>query len=186
MIQDLPDSSFVNFWDEFQNTSYRAPTLFDPYASESDKKIMSDGWFDHHMPDLNQRNPLLANYLIQNTIWWVEQFELDALRIDTYAYSDQVFMADLSHRLLQEFPELNLFGETWVHGSAVQNWFTDGAHLGKGYSSGLQGVTDFQLYYAINDALMNPEGWAEGLNKIYYTLSKDYSYVFSRKQCRIS
>ena len=177
MYQDLPDSSFINFWSDFQRTSYRATTLFDPYSAETDKKIMTDGWFDQHMPDLNQKNPLLANYLIQNSIWWVEQFNIDALRIDTYAYSDQMFMSDLSNRLLLEFPDLNLFGETWVHGSSVQNWFTEGAHLGKGYSSGLQGVTDFQLYYAVNDAFRSPEGWAEGVNKIYYTLAKDYTYV---------
>ena len=174
MLSDLPDSSFVHQWPSFQRTNYRATSLMDPYASDKDKKIMTDGWFDHHMPDLDQTNPLLSNYLIQNSIWWIEAFDLDAFRIDTYAYPDQDFMSELSSRILGQYPDFTIFGETWVHGSAVQRWFVEGKPGQKNLDSHMPGVTDFQLYYALNEALSRPPGWAEGLNRVYYTFAKDY------------
>ncbi len=176
MIQDLPDSSFIHHWPSFQRTNYRATTLMDPHASKSDHQIMTQGWFDHHMPDLNQRNPLLSKYLIQNSLWLIETFSLDAFRIDTYAYPDQHFMSDLNHSILQEYPDFFIFGETWVHGSGVQNWFIEGKRGQKDHDSELMSVTDFQLYYAINDALNQADGWAEGLHRLYYTLAKDHLY----------
>lgn len=176
MIQDLPDSSFIHHWPAFQRTNYRATSLMDPHASQNDQSIMTDGWFDHHMPDLNQKNPLLATYLIQNSLWLIEHFGLDAFRIDTYAYPDQHFMSDLNKHIMKEYPDFFIFGETWVHGNSVQNWFTEGTPGIKDHDSGLMSVTDFQLYYAINDALTKPDGWAEGLHRVYYTLAKDYLY----------
>ncbi|MDP4827195.1 MAG: alpha-amylase family glycosyl hydrolase, partial [Flavobacteriales bacterium] len=113
IYKDLPDSSWLNVWDQYTRTNYRAVALVDPYASDYDKKRMTDGWFDRHMPDLNQRNPHLANYLIQHSIWWAGHYGIDSYRIDTYAYPDQLFMKELAERLHREFPTLFLFGETW-------------------------------------------------------------------------
>lgn len=90
-IRDMPMDDWVNVWPEFTRTNYRTSSLHDMYASEADKKLMSDGWFDKQMPDLNQRNPFVANYLIQNNIWWVEYAQVDAFRLDTYPYSDLQF-----------------------------------------------------------------------------------------------
>lgn len=181
ILKDLPDSSWINNWDEFQRTTYRATTLLDPYASSADRKKMTDGWFDHHMPDLNQKNPLLADYLIQNHIWWIEMAGIDALRIDTYAYPDQVFMAEWAEAIKTEFPEITLFGETWVHGTPVQAWFVDESDINRAYDSGLESVTDFQLHYAINNALSEKEGWTEGSLRLYYTLAKDVLYAEPEK-----
>lgn len=176
IIQDLPDSSWLNNWDEFTRTTYRAPTLFDPYASEADRKLMSDGWFDHHMPDLNQRSPLLANYLIQNHLWWIEYAGIDAFRIDTYAYPDQEFMVDWAKRIQKEYPDLFMFGETWVHGTPVQASFVENSFPNTELRSAIPSVTDFQLHYAINNALNEDEGWTEGSMRLYYTLAKDIIY----------
>lgn len=176
IYQDLPDSSWVNFWPEFTRTTYKAPTLMDPYASEEDKRKMTDGWFDHHMPDLNQRNDELANYLIQHSIWWIGHFGVDAFRIDTYAYPDQAFMAKLGERILEEYPTFFMFGETWVHGTPIQAWFTDKNGAKKPFESHLQSVTDFQLHYALNSALNENFGWTEGASRLYYTLAKDILY----------
>ena len=175
-FQDLPATDWIHQFEEFTKTTYRAPTLMDPYASESDKEIFSNGWFDRHMPDLNQQHPLLANYLIQNTIWWIEYANLDGLRIDTYAYSDQDFMTQLGKVLQEEYPGFSFFGETWVHGSPVQAQFTQNNNLRKGYNSYLPGVTDFQMYYSILDALGKDQGWTDGVAKIYFTLAKDFLY----------
>lgn len=178
----LPSEAWVHRHDVFFKTSYRAPTLMDPHASAYDKHKFTHGWFDHHMPDLDQTNPHLAAYLIQNTIWWVEYAGLHGLRIDTYAYADQEFMSDLVRAVLREYPTLGIFGETWVHGNAVQSWFTDN-RVDEGNDSPLPGVTDFQLYYSINDALGKDMGWTEGVSRMYYTLAKDFLYKDPLRNC---
>ncbi|MEM6395054.1 MAG: glycoside hydrolase family 13 protein [Bacteroidota bacterium] len=175
-IQDLPSEDWIHQWPEFTKTTYRATTLLDPHAAEYDRKLMTDGWFDHHMPDLNQLNTQLANYLIQNSIWWTLYSGQAGFRIDTYAYPDPSFMAEWNKRLLAEFPDLGIFGETWVHGPGVQSWFVGGGHLSQTYDSELPGVTDFQLYYAIGEALGQDPGWTNGVMRLYYTLAQDHLY----------
>ena len=181
MIKDLPDPSWIHVQDSFLRTTYRETTMFDPHASEADRKLFADGWFDTHMPDLNQNHHLLAKYLIQNTLWWVEYASIEALRVDTYAYPDQRFMSDWGQAVLREFPDLSIFGETWVHGTSIQAWFTDGNGLNKDFRSNLPAVTDFQLHYAINKSMNEPFGWTEGVNSLYYTLAKDFLYTSPEK-----
>lgn len=176
MYKDIPDSSWFHWWDDFTRTSYRATTLIDPHASKKDFEAMTNGWFDYHMPDLDQTNPELANYLIQNSLWWIENANLDGFRIDTYAYSDQQFMADLTETILDEYPGFSIFGETWVHGSFTQSWFTEGQQGSKSFDSHLPSVTDFQSYYAINEALAKDFGWTQGAARLYYTLAADGLY----------
>lgn len=175
LIRDLPDETWVHQFDEFTKTNYRAPTLVDPYAAESDRSRMSDGWFDHHMPDLNQQQVQLANYLIQSNIWWVEYAGIDAYRIDTYPYPDQKFMAEWGRRLQEEFPTLSFFGEIWDHGIAIQAHFTQDNGL-REYNTFLQGCTDFQMNYAIQEAVTKPQGWTDGAARLYYVLTQDFLY----------
>jgi glycosidase len=174
--KNLPDSNWVHWFPQFTRTSYRAETLMDPYASIKDKSIMTNAWFDHHMPDLNQKDEHLATYLIQNSIWWIEYAGIDAFRIDTYAYPDQQFMKQLNEAVLHEYPDFVLFGETWVQGTPVQAWFTEANGLNKEFSSSMQGVTDFQLYYAITKGLTENFGWEEGFRRIELTLAQDILY----------
>ncbi len=179
LFTDLPDSSFFN-WHKgyeggFHQTSYRAATLFDPYASESDKEQFKDGWFVKHMPDLNQRNPHVANFLIQNSIWWIEEFGVDAFRIDTYTYPDQEFMGKLANSIKMEYPNFFLFGETWVHHPEIQSYFPQGNKFNP-VNTELDAVTDFTLYYALQEALNQNPGWNEGITKVYYRLAADYLY----------
>ncbi|MGY6560893.1 MAG: alpha-amylase family glycosyl hydrolase [Luteibaculaceae bacterium] len=176
MIKDLPDPSWVHQWENFTKTTYRSSTLVDPYASEYDKKIFSEGWFDTHMPDLNQKVPALAEYLIQYTIWWIEEFGLDALRIDTHAYPDQVFMATLLERLKNEFPRLFVFGEVWVHHHTEQAWFTELNGLNKNFNNHNYSITDFVLHYAMNAGFNEGPGWNEGMMRLYTALAGDVLY----------
>lgn len=176
MFKDLPDSNWVHWFPNFNRTSYRAETLMDPYASNSDKQKMTDGWFDYHMPDLNQQDPLLAKYLIQNSIWWIEYAGIDAFRIDTYAYPDQIFMKHLNEAIMKEYPSFFIFGETWVQGSPIQAWFTKNNPANRDYSSSLHGVTDFQLFYAITKGLNENFGWEEGFRRVELTLAHDLLY----------
>ncbi|MBK6994184.1 MAG: cyclomaltodextrinase N-terminal domain-containing protein [Lewinellaceae bacterium] len=176
-MKDLPAKDWVNQWPAYTNTSFRAPSLVDPYASEFDKKHFNDGWFDKRMPDLNQRNPQVSNYLIQQAIWWIEYAGIDDFRIDTYTYSDQAFCSKWCQALLDEYPNLSMFGEIWENAVPVQGFFADDQPMKRGnFDSNLPGVVDFQLCFAIQDALTKETTWTEGASKIYYVLAQDYFY----------
>lgn len=176
-MSDLPSKDWLNQWPVMTRTSYRAPTLIDPYASQTDKKLFNDGWFVSHMPDLNQRNPHVAKYLIQQAIWWVEYAGLDGLRIDTYTYSDQKFASEWCAALSKEYPSVSMVGEIWEHGVAVQGYFADNQPAKKtGFDSNLPGVIDFQVMFAMHEALNREQGWTEGINRLYYVLAQDYFY----------
>lgn len=182
-VKDMPSKNWLNQWPEYQNTSYKDQALMDPYASEIDKKIMSDGWFTRQMPDLNQRNPFVANFLIQHALWTVEEFGIDGWRIDTYAYNDLDFMNRCNKALLDEYPQIGIFGETWVHGIPNQSFFMASNYNIK-YKSNLPGVTDFQLnLYGILPALNQPFGWTEGVNRLYLTTTNDFVYKDAMKNC---
>ncbi|MGV3528810.1 MAG: glycoside hydrolase family 13 protein [Flavisolibacter sp.] len=176
LFRDMPDSTWYHKWPKFTQTSYKDQPLFDPYAATADKKHMSDGWFTDQMPDVNQGNPFFANFLIQHAIWSTEEFGLDGWRIDTYAYNDLDFMNRCNKALLEEFPQLHLFGETWVHGVINQAYFTENK-FNIPFKSNLPGVTDFQTnLYGILPALNEKFGWTEGVNKLYTTLAQDFVY----------
>ncbi|HYE56621.1 MAG TPA: alpha-amylase family glycosyl hydrolase, partial [Chitinophagaceae bacterium] len=182
-VRDMPSKDWLNQWPKYQNTSYKDQVLMDPYASAIDKKIMSDGWFTPMMPDLNHRNPFVANFLIQHAIWTVEEFGIDGWRIDTYAYNDLDFMNRCNKALLDEYPQLGIFGETWVHGIPNQSFFMENVYNQK-YRSNLPGVTDFQLnLYGILPALNQPFGWTEGVNRLYLTATNDFVYKDAMKNC---
>ena len=176
MFRDIPDSNWFHWYPEFTRTTYRAEVLMDPYASNYDKSLMSNAWFDKHMPDLNQQDPWLARYLIENSLWWIEYAGIDAFRIDTYAYPDQQFMVNLDEAIRREYPDFFLFGETWVQGSPIQAWFVENSPTTKTFNSALHSVTDFQLYFAITKGLNEPFGWEEGLRRIELTLAHDILY----------
>jgi neopullulanase len=176
-IRDIPSADWIHQdWTEFTQSNFRAPVVLDPYASDYDRRRMHEGWFDHHMPDLNQRQPQLANYLIQNSIWWVAFSGHDGYRIDTYPYPDQAFMAEWARRLRAEFPGLGIFGEVWEHGPGIQAGFDGDNPQREDMNTGLPGLTDFQVYFAIHEALNREQGWTEGTSRLYYTLAQDYLY----------
>ncbi len=181
LFRDMPDSSWFHRWPKFTQTSYKEQPLFDPYASATDKKLMSDGWFVTQMPDVNQQNPLFANFLIQHALWSTEEYGLDGWRIDTYPYNDLNFMNRCNKALLDEHPQLHLFGEAWVHGVINQAYFTQNK-LNIPFKSNLPAITDFQTHlYGILPALKENFGWTEGVNKLYTTLAQDVVYTDAMK-----
>jgi len=175
-VIDPPTKDWLNTWDEYTNTTYKDQVIFDPYAAEADVKRMTDGWFVLSMPDLNHRNPFMRNYITQSHIWWIEYAGVDGFRLDTYAYNDLDYMAEWAKAVSDEYPDLTFFGETWVHGVVNQAAFTEGSTLNQSFDTGLQAVTDFQTHYAIMQALNEPFGWMEGVNKLYSVLANDFVY----------
>jgi glycosidase len=180
-VLDLPAKDWLNQWPTFTRTTYREQTHFDPYASAADKNQMVKGWFDFHMPDPNQQNPYVRNYITQSHIWWVEYAGVDAFRLDTYAYNDLDYMAEWAKDIKAEYPNLNSFGETWVQGVPSQSYFTEGNVVNQGYDSGLDGVTDFQALWAVKEALNGKLGWTDGVVRLYNTLTYDYQYKDATK-----
>lgn len=172
--QDPPENDWVHRWPEYTQTNYREQTLFDPYAAKSDRKKMSDGWFDTIMPDINHDNAYMATFIIQNCIWHIEEFGIDGIRLDTYTYNDLEFANRCNQAILNEYPKMSIFGEAMVHGVANQAYFEQN-NMDVSFKSNLPSVVDFQsLYYGIIPALTQPFGWTDGVNKLYYTLSSDF------------
>ena len=175
-MEDLPSADWINEWPGFTRTSYRAGTVSDPYASPADSVKFVKGWFDQTMPDLNQRNPFVKNYLIQNSIWWTEYAHLDGIRQDTHPYPFKDMMAEWGKRMKDEYPHFNIVGECWMaYPSTVAYWQQDAPNK-DGYNSHLPGVFDFPMYDALRDAFNQPEGWNTGILHLYEVLSQDGAY----------
>ena len=174
-VLDPPMKSWLHQWAEYTNTTFKDQVLFDPYASAMEKKKMSDGWFTRSMPDLNQENSYVANFLIEHAIWTVEEFGIDGWRIDTYAYNDLDFMNRCNKALMDEYPRITMFGETWVHGVINQSYFVQNKY-NIPFKSNLQAPTDFQALWGITDAMTKDFGWTDGVNELYTTLAQDFVY----------
>jgi glycosidase len=176
-VDDLPTRDWLNFQGDPVMTPHRRTTNMDPHASEYDKKMHADGWFVESMPDLNQRNPLLADYLIQNSIWWVEYLGLQGIRMDTWPYPDKHFMSEWSRRIMQEYPEFNIVGEEWSELPAVTAYWQRGRRNPDGYVSYLPGVFDFPVQGAFTRALMGDPGSSNGVwLSLYELVGMDFLY----------
>lgn len=175
-MNDLPTEDWLNQWDKYTGTNHRKTLLQDPYASDLDKKIFTDGWFVKTMPDLNQRNDLMAKYLIQNSIWWVEYLGLAGIRMDTYPYPDMDFMTDWTEAMMAEYPNLNIVGEEWFESPTIVSYWQKGKYNPNGYTSALKSVMDFPVQVAAVNALKEEESWKKGLMELYEMLAHDFLY----------
>lgn len=174
LMQDPPADDWVHRWPQFTKPNYKDQVYFDPYVSKADKKQMSDGWFTEEMPDMNQSNPYVANFLIQHALWCVEEFGVDGWRIDTYIYVDPYFMNRCNKALKAEYPNITMFGESWVDGPANQAFFTRN-NYDVNLKVNLPGTIDFQtLFKGIQPALTQAP---RGVDQLYHTLGNDFLYL---------
>ncbi len=178
-MNDMPSSDWLNNYPDFKITTHWRTINQDPYASEVDKKAMSDGCFVPTMPDLNQRNSFLKNYLIQNSIWWTEYVGLDGIRMDTYPYPDKFAMAEWSRRMLEEYPGFYMVGEEWTMNPAIISYWQKGKVNQDGFVSDLPGLMDFPLNNAVIQGLKNPN--PGGLFQMYEALSNDFQFPHPEK-----
>ncbi len=175
-----PASDWFNLQDEWQQTNYRLSTLTDPYASDRDRRLTVDGWFVREMPDLNQRNPHLMKYLVQNSIWWIEESGIDGIRMDTYSYADRDAMRAWIEAVEKEYPEFSIVGECWLSDPGAESAWQTGSKLGEalGSDTGLRIVMDFPLMIKSRDMAPfreNTNSW-QGLNTLYDHLALDFLY----------
>lgn len=177
-IKDLPSPSWINQFPEFTRSNYRLSTVSDPYASKADLELTTRGWFDNTMPDMNLKNEFVLNYLIQNSIWWIEYSGLQGIRMDTYPYPDKNAMVVWIKRIMQEYPQFNIVGESWISSpSKLAYWQKDFPNK-DGYNSNLRSLMDFPLADALAQAFNEDEGWSSGLIRIYDVLADDHLYRY--------
>lgn len=180
MMNDLPTYDWLHQFPGYGQTNYRSSTHLDPNRSDWDLKYCEDGWFVKSMPDLNQRNPLVQNYLIQNAIWWVEYADLDGIRVDTYPYNDKYKIAEWTKAITDEYPNLNIVGEVWMHDQAQISYWQKDSPIGaiQSYNSHLPSVMDFTFHDAVGMAFRETyDGWDTGMYRFYENLVNDFLYA---------
>lgn len=180
MMNDLPTYDWLHQFPGYGQTNYKMTTQFDPNASAIDTKNCLDGWFVKSMPDLNQNNPLVLNYLIQNAIWWIEYADLDGFRVDTYSYADKNGIATWTKAIMDEYPNFNIVGEAWLYNHAqIAYWQKDSKVAAiQSYNSHLPSVMDFMLQGIISGGVFNENkaNWNEGVIKLYDSFTNDFLY----------
>ncbi|MGB7843135.1 MAG: glycoside hydrolase family 13 protein [Salinimicrobium sp.] len=182
-MKDLPFENWINFQERYVKgekpvySNHRRTTNQDMYASKDDKKEMTKGWFVDTMPDLNQENPFMANYLTQNSIWWIETLGLGGIRQDTYPYPDKEFMSDWAGAIMTEYPNFSIVGEEWSYNPLLVRYWQEGAPNKDGYDSNLKSTMDFPMQANIVSALNEEEQWGAGLVKMYEGLANDFVYA---------
>ena len=188
-MKDLPFDDWVNHqknyeanidaWGNDKNigSNHRRTTNQDLYASEIDAKGNNQGWFVSSMPDLNQNNPFMAKYIIQNSIWWIETLGLAGIRQDTYPYPDKEFMANWAGAIMNEYPNFSIVGEEWSYNPLLVGYWQTGANNKDGYESNLKSTMDFPMQKAIIEGVNENESWDKGLVKIYEGLANDFYYA---------
>ncbi len=175
-MADLPDRDWINNGGRFTPTNHRRTTVQDPYAAPADRAGFTDGWFVDAMPDLNQRNPRLARYLIQNTLWWIEHAGLSGIREDTFGYADADFLSAWAKAVLDEYPDFAIVGEEWSANPATVAHWQRGQRNASGHVPYMPSMMDFPLHIALRDALVQPEGWEGGWVGLYEMLGNDVLY----------
>ncbi len=188
-MDDLPFNDWLNFQEIYlksndetieKNTVYsnhRRSTIQDIYAAQVDYRGMLDGWFVPTMPDLNQRNKFMSEYLIQNSIWWIETLNLSGIRQDTYPYAEKEFLSDWAGRIMEEYPKFNIVGEEWSYNPIRIAYWQEGNNNKDGYESNLKSTMDFAMQKAIFEGIHEEENWDTGLIKIYENLANDFYYA---------
>ncbi len=175
-MDDLPTPDWINHGGEYVNTTHQHTAALDPYAPDVDVADFTQGWFVPTMPDMNTDNPLLADYLIQNSIWWIEYADLSGIRLDTYAYPGHDMVSAWMDRITLEYPNFNAVGEEWVLNASLIARYQrapDATPNGKPLSPSMM---DFPLQDAMRRGLTEDDGWGSGLIKLYEVMVNDPLY----------
>jgi neopullulanase len=180
MMSDLPTYDWIHQFPGYAQTNYRMAAQFDSNASKKDFDLCMDGWFVKSMPDLNQSNPLVLNYLTQNAIWWIEYADLDGFRVDTYSYNDKTAIAKWTKSITDEYPNFNIVGEVWMYDQAQMAYWQKDSKIGaiQSFNSNLPSVMDFTLQDAIANGVFNEDkqDWRNGMVKVYENFNNDFLY----------
>ncbi len=172
-MKDLPFTDWINGTiKNHQMTKHDKLSFADIHRDSSTIINSTKGWFTDEMPDLNQANTYLSNYLIQNTLWWIESTGIDGLREDTYPYCNQLYLAKWAKAILNEYPKFNIVGEVWTGDAVFLSSFQHDSYYPRKFDSNLPAVTDFATYDVYTSFLRGNSN----LNNIYEDFAKDFIY----------
>lgn len=180
-LADMPSKDWFNHPEGDVTTNFRLSTVNDPYRSDYDYDRSVNGWFVTAMPDLNQRNPHLLKYLIQNSIWWIEYAKIDGIRMDTHPYADLERMGEWLAAVEKEYPGYNIVGECWYGDVAGTAYWQKNSRLNTKANSNLPSVMDFPTMMLARNAFNGSTERLTGLNDVYNRLSQDYLYEDPQK-----
>ena len=175
-MKDLPTIDWINNDGKFVRSNHIHESVHDPHLTESQRDLLTSGWFVETMPDLNQNYTFLANYLIQNSIWWIEYADLSGFRIDTYPYIDKNFLSIWSKRIATEYPRFNFVGEEWSSNPTMVSYWQKGSNRYDDYDSYIPSMMDFPLQEALVNGLLGNENWNSGIIDIFRVISNDFQY----------
>ncbi|TDD99254.1 glycoside hydrolase family 13 protein [Flavobacterium cellulosilyticum] len=178
MMKDLPTPDWIHQFENYTQTNHKRTVIHDTHASKSDTKICMEGWFAPTMPDLNQNNPLVLNYLTQNAIWWIEFANLDGFRVDTYNYAEPKAIAKWTKAITDEYPNFNIVGEISMRNQAQLSYWQKDSPIGKiqNFNSNLPSIMDFILSDALLTIFNEDGNWETGMIRIYDNLANDFLY----------
>jgi glycosidase len=179
MFKDMPTYDWFHQFPGYKQSNYRMTTQYDTNASATDAKLCMDGWFVPSMPDLNQSNPLVLNYLTQNAIWWIEYADLDGFRVDTYSYNDKEGISKWTKAITDEYPYFNIVGEVWMHDQAQISYWQKDSPIAKiqSYNSYLPSVMDFTMHDVFGNVFNEDHtNWNDGMYKFYENFVNDFLY----------
>ena len=172
-MNDLPAADWINQWPSYTNCNWAGEAMPDSHASELDKRINVEGWFNQGMPDMNQANPEMWNYLVQWSIWWVEFANFDAIRFDTYQYNKPKALKQWAKRLYAEYPEMYYCSEVWVDDVPTQSYWQKNIEARNIEQQQFPGMIDFPLYEGIQRAFRKNGS----IYQVYKVLTKDFLYA---------
>ena len=145
--------------------------VLDPHSALLNRRDVTQGWFANVLPDLNQENPLVEQYLIQNAIWWIESAGLDGLRLDTFPYVSRAFWHDFHAELHSLYPHLTTVGEIFDRDPIITSYFAGGREHA-GIDTGLDTPFDFPVYFTLRDVLIR----GASMKMLEHTLADDWLY----------
>lgn len=178
LFKDMPSKDWFNFKSKYTQTSYKTASVQDIHAADYERKIAVDGWFTEVMPDLNQRNRHVAQYLIQSSIWWIEYAGINGIRQDTHPYADFDMMSQWCKAVTEEYPDFNIVGETWLNSNVLVSFWQKDSKLSAPRNSHLRTVMDFPLMDRMTRAFDEETGdWNGGLYSLYDYLTQDLVYA---------
>ena len=178
LFKDRPQDDWFNFRSNYVQTSFKTASVMDIHASDYEKAIATDGWFTQVMPDLNQRNRHVARYLIQSSIWWIEYAGINGIRQDTHPYADYDFMSTWCKEVLEEYPNFNIVGETWLNSNVLVSYWQKDSKLAAPKNSNLPTVMDFPLTDLMAKAFdEETTEWSGGLYRLYDYHTQDFVYA---------
>lgn len=147
-------------------------TSMNPRATAQTQKRNVDGWFINILPDLNQNDPEVERYLIQNSLWWIAQAGFDAIRMDTLPHVPRTFWAKWGAAVHKEFPKVNILGELFDADPVLLSYFQKGRRGHDGVDPEIDTLYDFGLFYPIRNA------FAQGkpIREISQMFARDWLY----------